>query len=98
MGVLKGPLNGIEDGPVVQGVGLDEVEDGRWRGEASFGKEQRPGGSCGGLKEGATRWVGEHGLSFRLEPEERRFSGRRGSTIFSPEFAGRLIGKYNELW
>ncbi len=47
MSVFEAPLNGVEDGPVVQRAGVDEVKVGRGRDEDSFGKEQRPGG---GLK------------------------------------------------
>ena len=52
MGVLKGPKDGISDGPVVQGVGVDEEESLVWGfGEDALGKEQRPGDGSGGLKE-----------------------------------------------
>ena len=67
MSVLKGPLNGIGDGPVVQGVGVDEEESLVWGfGEDALGKEQRPGDGGGGLKEFSA--IG-HGCSLGNGPE-----------------------------
>ena len=37
MGVLQGPLNGVEDGPVLAGICMDEVEVGRGRGKDGLG-------------------------------------------------------------
>ena len=62
MSVLKGPLNGIGDWPVVQGVGMDEMEAGRWRGKDALGKEHRPGDGGGGFQQITTGWhVGSFG-------------------------------------
>jgi hypothetical protein len=95
MSVFEGPLNGFGDEPVFAGIYMDEVEAVVGGGEDGFGEKHRTGDGSASLKEFSA--IG-HGCFLGNGPFGRRSWGWRGSTNFSPEFAGRLIGKYNDLW
>lgn len=90
MGVSNGPLNGISNGPGVQGVGMDEEESLIWGfGEDALGKEQRPGDRSGGLKEFSA--IG-HGCSLGYGPVGRRCWGMLGSY----QMVNQRIQKYQK--
>ena len=65
MSVLKGPLNGISDGPVMTGICMDEIEAVVGGGEKALGEDQPPGDGGTGFEEFSA--IG-HGCSLGYGP------------------------------